>query len=254
MKALKKTVSELDRSVQSLRQQTMTPRGREYKDNTELPKQPKRACFLCGSEEHLKANCPKNQKYRFKARENQNHQAKSVVRISSGLYADCKINNFETECLIDTGATLSIIASKAWDIITQSDSILQPFSPEVFTASGSEIEVKGKTTVMIEICGIQCPAEMIVADIDVDVIIGLDFLRKHNCKIDVTKEKLKIKNKFCNLKLTGKLGCYRVTVSRTIEIPSMSEMIIEGTVCSPALRQNDLGIIELTKKSYQTGS
>ena len=79
---------------------------------------------------------------------------------------------------------------------------------------------------MVELCGIQCISEMVVADVDVDIIIGLDFLRTHNCKIDVTEETLTIQDRVCKLKLAGKLGCYRVTVSETVEIPPMSEIII----------------------------
>ena len=43
----------------------------------------------------------------------------------------------------------------------------------------------------------------VVADIDVDIIIGLDFLRKHKCKIDVTEETLSIRDGLANLNLQG---------------------------------------------------
>ena len=253
LKALRQTVSELTRSMESLKQQKPSTRSFASDSNASLSKQNKRKCFKCGSEEHLIYNCPKNQKTASETSEDKNHQAKSVAGISSGLYAECKISNYETECLIDTGATLSIISCKAWDTINQSGSVLQPFNSVVYTASGGEVDIKGKTPVSVEVCGIQCIIDMIVANIDIDVILGLDFLKTHNCQIDVNKQTLKLRNKTCNLKLTGKLGCYRVTVSKTIEIPSRSELIVEGTVSTPVLRQSDLGIIEPTEKSYQTG-
>ena len=126
---------------------------------------------------------------------------------------------------------------------------LEEFHPEIFTASGNEVEVKGKTAVMIEICDVQCISTMVVADIDVDIILGLDFLRTNNCKIDINKETLTIQNHVCKLKLSGKLGCYRVTVSETVEIPPMSEIIIQGKVSTPTLRKDDLGIIEPAGKT-----
>ena len=45
---------------------------------------------------------------------------------------------------------------------------------------------------MVELSDIQCISEMVVADIDVETILGLDFLRSHNSKIDVTEETLTI--------------------------------------------------------------
>ena len=65
---------------------------------------------------------------------------------------------------------------------------MQPFSSVVYTASGGEVDIKGKIPISVEVCGIQCIIDMIVADIDVDVILGLDFLKTHNCQIDVNKQ------------------------------------------------------------------
>ena len=71
-------------------------------------------------------------------------------------------------------------------MISQSSSNeLKKFSMQVFTASGSQIEVKGKTTVIIEICGVQCVTEIVVADIDMDAIFGLDFLKANSCRLDI---------------------------------------------------------------------
>ena len=55
------------------------------------------------------------------------------------------------ECLIDTGATLSIMLLKAWDIIRDSCSNeLKAFSTPIFTASGNQIEVKGLIPVVVK--------------------------------------------------------------------------------------------------------
>ena len=95
----------------------------------------------------------------------ESHQAKLIASLSSGLYANCKINNYDAECLVDTGATLSLISCKAWDIINKSAASLNEFRPDIFTASGNKVEVRGKATVLVELCDIQCVSEMVVADI-----------------------------------------------------------------------------------------
>ena len=87
------------------------------------------------------------------------------------------MNGIDTECLTGTGATLSVLSLRAWDIISLSSSHdIYPFTMQAFTAYGSQIEVEGKASVTIEICGIQYIFDVIVADIYNDAIIGLDFL------------------------------------------------------------------------------
>ena len=106
---------------------------------------------------------------------------------------------------------------------------------------------------MIDIGGVTSLVKVIVADIDMDAIIGLDFLQANECQIDVTRHALRIKGQECQLKLAGKLGCHRVTVSEKVEIPARTEMIIEGKVDVPIIRKKDLGIIEPTSKAYEMG-
>ena len=85
---------------------------------------------------------------------------------------------------------------------------------------------------------------MIVADIDNDAIIGLDFLKNNSCKLNIENATLTVKDRSCKLGLAGKLACYRVTVSETVEIPARSEAIIVGKVSVPIFRQSDLGMVD----------
>ena len=65
---------------------------------------------------------------------------------------------------------------------------------------------------MIELCGINCITDIIVADINTDAIIRLDFLKSINCQLDMANDILKMKDKSCKLKFAGKVGNYRITV------------------------------------------
>ena len=152
-----------------------------------------RKCFICYSEDHtVKWNCPSRRHSRYHItrsdtpKKAETHQAKHVASASGGLYEESKNSNIITELLIDTGATLSILSLKAWDMIIQSGSSkLKKFSMQVFTASASQIEVKGKTTVIIELCGAQCITVIVVAGIDMGAILELDFLKAYSCLFDV---------------------------------------------------------------------
>ena len=257
MKQLQKTVADLHKSFETWKQQGKSTYHKSVPKQRNTPQQQKPKCYNCGSEDHLQFRCPSNKRNKRNTRvteESEKHQTKYVANKSSGLYIDCKINSIPTECLIDTGATLSIISIKAWDIISQNSSMtLQTFKSGIYTASGSPIDVKGKISVMVEVGGIKCVTEMVVADIDIDAILGLDFLKSNNCQLDMDGDTLLIKGKTCKLNVAGKIGCYRITVAKDIEIPSRSEVIIEGKVHMPILRKNDLAVVEPTKQSFITG-
>ena len=202
------------------------PESRQTSWNTN-----KRKCFLCGSDKHLQPKCPRNKSY-GKSQNKHAHksQAKHVAATGSGLYTDCKINGVAAECLIDTGASLTILSKKAMEIISQNSKIqLEPFHSKLFTASGEKVSVHGKTRVLLELCGQQSIIDVTIADIDIDVIIGLDFLKENECQLDLVNNILNCRGKQCVLRLMGKLGCYRVTVAEKIEVPARSEVIIEGT-------------------------
>ena len=80
------------------------------------------------------------------------------------------------ERLVDTGATLTIISTRLWETIQQySSPLLENFSTQVFTASGEPVEIRGKTKAFLGICGMHNTFKVVVADIDLDLIMVLDF-------------------------------------------------------------------------------
>ena len=157
METLQKTVTDLQKSFNAWK--GYKPRS-ENKSRTNWNRQHryhKPQCYVCGSEDHLKPKCPslKNNGKLKESRGDETQQNKQIASVNGGLYADCKIKGIDTECLIDKGATLSVLSLKAWDIISQSSSHdIKPFKMQIFTASGIQIEDKGKASVTIEICGI----------------------------------------------------------------------------------------------------
>ena len=266
MRSLQKTLAELQKSVQSLKQQSGSNNNRNQNNNNaglrqgHVSFQRKYKCYDCGSEQHLRNRCSLNKDNKSRGQNNESgkqaeqHHAKHVAGKSSGLYLSCKINSIPTDCLVDTGATLSILSIRAWDTLSQASTMsLKPFKAAIFTASGNQVDVKGQVSMMVEISSIKCIAEMVVADIDVDAILGLDFLKANNCQLNLDEDTLSIKGKTCPLNIAGKIGCYRITVSETVEIPSRSEVIIQGKVHMPAFCSNDLAIVEPTDTSFLSG-
>ena len=88
----------------------------------------------------------------------QNDQEKSKeksVKISgvqnSGLFVTAFVNDQPVTCLLDTGATLTIISAKVWETLDRSSLTLSTFDQVISTASGRQIEVKGKPEVQIKV-------------------------------------------------------------------------------------------------------
>ena len=210
---------------------------------TQGQQQYRRTCWTCGSEKHIRINCPQTEKK--SETEDKDQQMKQVASCGAGLYVKCKVNRVPVESLVDTGATLTIISTRLWETIQQCSSpLLENFSTQVFTASGEPVEIKGKTTVFIDIGGMHYTCKVVVADIDLDLIMGLDFFRNHECQIDVVHNVLKIHGISCEMMCSGTVGCYRLSVSEKVHIPAMTEMIIDGKVENSQIHPKGLCIIE----------
>ena len=72
----------------------------------------------------------------------------------------------------------------------------------------------GKTIIDIDINGYVCSNVAIVANINVDGILGLDFQRSQNCTINVAKGSILIDGHNVCLQFEGHIGCYRRKISR----------------------------------------
>ena len=63
--------------------------------------------------------------------------------------------------------------------------MLSEYNRTVITASEAALEVKGKTTVSLQIIEESYHADVIVADVENDLLIWLVFMRRHGCTVDV---------------------------------------------------------------------
>ena len=67
---------------------------------------------------------------------------------------------------------------------------------------------------------------VVIVEMDVDAILGLDFMLTHNVVIDVVGMVMHIKRKACPLTKVGKLGCFRVIATERVPVPSRLEVIV----------------------------
>jgi hypothetical protein len=76
-------------------------------------------------------------------------------------------------------------------------------------------------------------SEAIVAKLKIDGILGLDFMKAHQCSVDISNEVLVVNGREKRLSIEGFLGCCRITAAETVSIPQRSEGIVPGKVCVP---------------------
>ena len=81
----------------------------------------RRKCFTCGSTSHLARDCDqkKSETDGIQKMEQESKEAEKSVKVSgvqnSGLFVTAFVNGQPVTCLIDTGATLTILSRKVWE-------------------------------------------------------------------------------------------------------------------------------------------
>ena len=69
---------------------------------------------------------------------------------------------------------MTIISTRVWERLDRSFLALTSFD-QIISTAGSPIEVRGRTNVQLKVTDSSCYIDVIVAIIDNEVILGLDF-------------------------------------------------------------------------------
>ena len=221
------------------------------------------ACYNCGKTGHLQRECRSKRKAQ---NDNANHatqretkQSKEPYKTKSpekvgitgdaGIFVKSSINGFDLNILVDTGATLSLVAKRVYDRLLETNSSfenLREVSQPVLSAKNDPLTIYGKLNVLIFIGNNLYNTEVVVTELTVDAIIGLDFLIRNKCVVNLKTQILEINGKSISLNKAGHIGCYRVAVADTIHMAPRSETVLSCNVCISAEEPlpKGLGIIE----------
>ena len=264
METVEKNMRSLQKDMRDLKQwkfqsQSYKPQsqGSMNRQNNSKPQDRSkvRKCYNCGSDEHLKRNCPmppkesseNGQKMLDSSNASRNEglhegrdnptdgQCSRVVRSlnESGLYATARIHGMDTYLLIDTGATVSVLSKVCFENIAGSENFkLTKVQGDVLSASGSALKVLGKVLIHFMLNDTELHHEMIVADITLDGILGLDFLVKHRAIINMRTQNLCVDGLQHPIQLEGSAEKYKVAVIHRVVIPPRAELLVEGKVCA----------------------
>ena len=228
-------------------QNTQTPRPHGNRRRTVR-------CYYCKEEGHIKSRCPKLIDQQQKKHSSRGHNSHMKAG-DAGMFVDARIGQQKWRALIDTGATVSIISAKMF--YTLEESCVQPLQPikrKVLSATDQPLNVLGKTLISILIGDHSYDQEVVVADVNFEGVLGLDFMKKHRCVVDIIKGTFKIGRQMVPMQQEGWFGCYKIALGETINIPPRTEIIVNGTICTPdgMSRPTGFGIVEGGEKFVNT--
>ena len=206
-------------------------------------------CYNCGRSGHFGRDCHFKKQPRGGGRgrgrgfqrgnqrpyNNQQGRQNAIKRSSnnSGMFVNVQICDKNVKLLVDTGATLSILSDNLYNSLKSSlggEHKLTKVKREILSATDEPVKCSGKTVMSIKIGNKIYKQEFAIAEISTDGVIGLDFLNKYRCKVDIVNRKLLIDSDEVPMISQGSIGCYRISVSETCSIPLRSEMTVYENV------------------------
>ncbi|CAG2228626.1 unnamed protein product [Mytilus edulis] len=111
-----------------------------------------------------------------------NNDKGDVVSASEGkgIFVELSIQDVPVKFVVDTGAKLTLVSTGAYDLI-----------PDLYRPN---LSPRGKVNFTLDFGKEKFTSEAVVTDLQVDGILGLDFMKKNKCLIDVSANLLHIDN------------------------------------------------------------
>ena len=149
-----------------------------------------------------------------------------------GLYLKAKLLGVDVNCLIDTGATRSIVhPRKYYSISSNKRPPLMELNKAVVLANGEALQPQGQVELPLQTKAGLIFQNFIVLETNEPLILGNDFLSSNRCLVDVACHTLHIGTEGIQCTLESKINSlFRLKLAEDISVPANSEMIIPGYV------------------------
>ena len=129
--------------------------------------------------------------------------------------------------LVDTGASETILSAKMYHLIPRHKRPpLESPVTEMKQADGSNVEILGTTVVELAVGKVRQVVKLVVANINNDGLLGMDFLTATGGTLNLANGTLEIGGEIIPCRRYGGSHCYRVVATETVMVPPEHEQII----------------------------
>ena len=154
----------------------------------------------------------------------------------AGLYVGGQVETAPVDWIVDTGCTVTLVSRSVFDKLHPDDRPeLFLHSRELVSADGSPLKTLGEAQFNISVGSKTVVHRAVIADIQNDGLLGIDFLKQHEFMIDFTTNRLHCKEDsiqaHCKLEKTDR-AC-RVSVADHTVIPAGTRTIITAKSSRP---------------------
>ena len=175
--------------------------------------------------------------------------------IEEGYFVCVTIKNLPVTFLIDTGSNVTILSKDLMARLPSDTSLsVQPTNIKMLTVTGEVTPFLGKTEMEFGIGTQTLKHKALIADIENDGILGMDFLTSHQCDLMLTRQIMKVNGEeilcFANSR-NAQPRCCRVAVLEPVEIPAETEVVIPGYTWG-VIDKRGTGLIEADMKFMHT--
>ena len=178
------------------------------------------------------------------------------IASKKGFVLNGQINGVTVAILVDTGAAATVLSKEVWNRVRADGAELEPVAAGVglVGVQGSPLQHHGSAQVQLQLEGETFPVKVIVADsLMSDVILGRDFLKTHQCTVELSKNKDVLHFKELGMVITlndsvdnPEISSLNVVLESTLQVPPHSEIETVGRV--PQAASNKTWMVESSKQ------
>ena len=249
---LRRQIEELTRSVATLQrhyneapssgQHRRFPPNNRMRFNQRTPDQGNIVvCWGCGQQGHYRSRCPNSSQSSNTMVGNERQPSQQVGDMpiqacrstarEEGLFVHGTSHNTRLRFLVDTGSSVTIISSGKFDQMKEKHGELEVANFEIALADGSSIRPLGKLKTDLCFGGQIIAHEVVVANTSTEAILGLDFMQKHDCQLNLGSSRIFIAGIWTSLITEqDKPQACQVTLAQTVCTPAMSELMISNKI------------------------